>query len=133
MLFLSPWKNANNVTTVESQKHFNPEHERVSSVACGNEARKAWKDYKKDKKNSEETRNYRSMLICGEMIIFDTSLSIIIPSKWFYIKNAGFFSKKNSYQCFYFLNLHLLLCFCVERAQQGHPEAAEALQLRQPV
>lgn len=94
MLFLSPWKNANNVTTVESQKHFNPEHERVSSVACGNEVRKARKDYKKDKKNSEETRNYRIMLICGEMIIFDTSLSIIIPSKWFYIKNAGFFSKK---------------------------------------
>lgn len=41
------------MTTVESQKQFNPEHERVSSVACGNEVRKARKDYKKDKKNSE--------------------------------------------------------------------------------
>ena len=39
VLFLSSWKNANNATTVESQKPFNPKHERVSSVACGNEVR----------------------------------------------------------------------------------------------
>lgn len=40
------------MTNAEAQNHFNPEHDGVNSVACGNEVRKARK-HKQDKENRE--------------------------------------------------------------------------------
>lgn len=63
------------------------------------------------------------------MIIFDTEL--LSPENDLKLKNAlKKITGKIQLSVSLLLNFHLLLCFCAERAQQGHPEAAEALQLR---